>query len=93
MKSKDEIKSILERKSEKRVCAYCGENIRRGYYAEDGIGRWLSFPKFITKRFTNSVSEILIHYRCVEPLIFDMLEAGGDDLDETRDNTKVLVRY
>ena len=92
MKERDEIVAILESKSVGRTCVYCGKNIRRGYYAEEDLGRKLLFPKFLTRQFTQKENEILIHYRCVEEFIFDMIREGDGEFGG-RENTRVLIRY
>ena len=98
MKEKNEIIDILTNdyvgeKCIGKMCMYCGGEIMRGYYAEDGIGRKLTFPKYLTEPFTNEPHEVIIHYKCVEPFVLDMIREGGGSLGATRDNTRILIRY
>jgi len=93
MKNREEIVRVLSEKTQGRICAYCGGEIKKGFYADDGVGKNLIFPKPLTKHFVDREYEILIHYACVEPLIFDMMREGGDDTYGTTENTKVLIRY
>lgn len=83
---------FLSGKSFGEKCAYCNEEITRGYYAEDNIGKKLVFPKFLTEDFCDKEIEIPIHYKCVEPFLFDILREGGK-CDGTSENTKILIRY
>lgn len=89
--NKQEIVDVLSEKSSSNECIYCKGEIKRGYYAEADIGKMLIFPRFITKPFIENEVEKPVHYRCVEPLLFDMLREGGTEINET--NTKILIRY
>lgn len=90
--NKKEIVNVLSGKSFNEKCAYCNEEITRGYYAEDNIGKKLIFPKCITKNFAEKEIEIPIHYKCVEPFLLDILREG-EEYDGTSGNTKILIRY
>lgn len=93
MKNKEDIISVLKSGNTGNDCAYCMKPIRRGYYAEDGIGRKLRFPQFLVNQFVDNDPELMIHYGCVEHLLFDMIREGDKSFDGTRENTKILIRY
>ena len=96
--NKDEIKQVLNCNYYTFTnCAYCKEEIWRGYYAEGRIGKKLIFPQFMTRVFTNNITEIPIHFCCIRPFIMDMLREGGKDIyggeiSGDKGNTKVLIR-
>ena len=91
--NKEEIISVLSEKSFSNKCIYCGEEIRRGFYVEDNIGRRLIFPKFITECFVKEEKEVPIHFSCIQPFIFDMLREGDNSINGTERNTRIIVRY
>lgn len=90
--NKDEIMEVLSEKSISDRCIYCKSEIKRGFYAEDNIGRKIMFPKILTKNFCNNQKEIPIHFKCVKPFLFNILKEGGE-IDATKENTRILIRY
>lgn len=91
--NKKEIMDVLSEKSSNGICAYCKEEIRRGYYAEDDIGKRFIFPMSLTRGLTDKEVEIPVHYKCIDAFIFDLLREGGGDIDGTPKNTRILIRY
>lgn len=91
--NKTEIMEVLSEKSFPDTCIYCKGKVLRGYYAEDDLGRKLIFPKYLIRDFMDVDKEILIHFRCLTPFIFDLIREGESGIDGTTENTRVIIRY
>lgn len=91
--NKTEIMEVLSEKSFSDNCVYCKEEVKKGYYAEDNLGRKLIFPKYLMKCFNTEEKEISIHYKCIKAFIFDLIREGDSGINGTEENTRVIVRY
>ena len=91
--NKEEIMEVLSEKSFSNNCIYCGEEVKRGYYAEDDLGKKLIFPKYLIGDFMEEEREIPIHYKCLKSFILDMMKETEGKLNGTGDDTKVIIRY
>lgn len=91
MTKEEIIKMLNTREISSKKCAYCGEEIVTGFFNGNDFGKRVVFPKIFLERFTTQRNEIVLHYRCVQKAVNDMIREGGFDIDEK--DTKVLIRY
>lgn len=91
--NKAEIMEVLSEKSFSNNCVYCGEEVKKGFYNEDNLGRAFIFPKYLVGCFNANKKELPIHYRCMEAFILDLMREGDSNLNGTDANTRVIVRY